>query len=46
MSEIYSSQDIKDTLECLNVSFSSANNSEKKKAVEKLEILSIFVCLR
>jgi len=43
---MYSSQDIKETLECLNVSFTSSNNADKKKAVEKLEILSIFVCLR
>lgn len=32
--------EIKETLESLNISFTESNNEEKKKAAEKLEILS------
>ena len=39
MSE-YTSQEINETLESLNISFTGSNNEEKRKAAEKLELLS------
>jgi hypothetical protein len=39
MSE-YTTHEIKETLESLNISFIGTNNEEKKKAAEKLELLS------
>ena len=36
----YTTQEIRETLECLNISFTGINNEERKKAGEKLELLS------